>query len=188
MELIVFDMDGTIIEFNLPIEEIKRVLGVRKRILEEILSRDDSDELLRVLESYEIRAAKSSRLYPHVREFLEALENKGITTALYTRNSRRSVEIVMRKHGISFDYVFTREDGIKPSPKPILRLIEEKGYERRLSAMIGDFYFDYLTAKNCGIQFWLFMNGRNEGYIKEFDIKPDLAFKSYEELMHILKL
>ena len=188
MELVIFDMDGTIIEFNLPIEEIKRKIGVQKRILEEILRSERREELLKVLESYEIEAAKNSKLYPHFKDFLRFLEENYVVTALYTRNSRKSVEIVLEKHDISFDYVFTREKDLKPSPKPIIKLMEKKGLKREDAVMIGDFYFDYLTAKNCGIPFWMMLNSRNETFLKEYEIKPDLIFRNYRELLSGLKL
>ena len=188
MELVIFDMDGTIIEFNLPIDEIKRKIGVKRRILEEILKSEKREELMKVLESYEIEAAKTSRLYPYFKDFLNLLEERRTITALYTRNSMKSVEIILKKHGISFDYVFTREKEIKPSPKPILKLMEKKGIEREEAVMIGDFLFDYITAKNCGIPFWMILNGRNEVYLREYQMKPDFTFKSYKELLSTLML
>jgi len=188
MELVVFDMDGTIIEFNLPIDEIKRKIGVESRILEEILRSERREELLKILESYEIEAAKSSRLYPHFRDFLNHLEENNVITALYTRNSMKSVEIVLKKHKISFDHIFTREKDIKPSPKPILRLLERKGIEKSSAVMIGDFLFDYLTAKNCGIPFWMILNSRNEKYLKEYKMKPDFVFRSYRDILSTLML
>ena len=180
MEFVVFDMDGTIVEFNLPIDEIKRRFGIQKYILEEILERENWKELLRILESYEIEAAKRSRLYAGVREFINFLRESGVVTAVYTRNSKKSVKINLRRHDLSFDYVFTREDAIKPSPDPILRVIYENGFKRERCVMIGDYLFDYQTAKNAGIKFWLFVNEKNRGIPIPADLKFDCYFKLLE--------
>ncbi len=181
MEFVVFDMDGTIVEFNLPINKIKERLGVRRYILEEIMERENSFELLKILEEYEIRAARKSKLYKGAKEFINLLRDSGVISAIYTRNSRKSVEINLKKHGLKFDYVFTREDDIKPSPNPILDVIRKEGLRRERCVMIGDFKLDYLTAKNAGIKFWLFINEKNKNYLDE--IPADLTFNCYLELI-----
>ena len=181
MEFVIFDMDGTIVEFNLPIDKIKRILGVKRYILEEILERENRNELLKILEEFEIKAATESRLYEGVKEYINFLKENNVLTAIYTRNSKKSVEINLNKHELEFDYVFTREHAIKPSPKPILDVIEEKGLSRDRCVMIGDFKFDYLTAKNAGIKFWLFLNGKNRDYLKE--IPAEMTFECYSDLL-----
>ena len=187
MRLIVFDLDGTLVEFNIPVERVKSILGIRGSILEEIMRSENAGEMLRVLERYEIESAKRSRLYPGVREFLEMLEKHDVVTALYTRNSWRSVEINLRKHSLSFDYVFTREDDVKPSPLPVLHLMEEVGVSREEAVMVGDYIFDYQTARNAGIQFWMHVGERNRELLKRFSITPDLAFSSFFELSSIVR-
>ncbi|WP_457590350.1 HAD family hydrolase [Geoglobus sp.] len=187
MRLIVFDLDGTLVEFNIPVERVKSILGIRGSILEEIMGSENAGEMLRVLERYEIESAKRSRLYPGVREFLEMLEKHDVVTALYTRNSWRSVEINLRRHNLSFDYVFTREDDVKPSPLPVLHLMEEVGASREEAVMVGDYIFDYQTARNAGIQFWMHVGERNRELLKRFSITPDLAFSSFSELSSVVR-
>ncbi|WP_052747728.1 HAD family hydrolase [Geoglobus ahangari] len=187
MRLVVFDLDGTLVEFNIPVERIKSLLGIRGSILEEIMRSENAPEMLQILERHEVESARNSRLYPGVREFLELLGEHGVVTALYTRNSWKSVRINLKKHRLSFDYVFTREDDVKPSPLPVLHLMEEVNAGRNDTAMVGDYLFDYQTARNAGIQFWMHVNERNRDFLDRFSIRPDLTFSSFYELSGIVR-
>jgi len=187
VKLIIFDLDGTLVEFNIPVERIKAILGVRESILEEIMRRNDGWECLRILERYEMECASKSRIYPGVREFLNYLKQRGIKTVLYTRNSIKSVRINLKRHDLSFDYVFTREDDIKPSPYPILHAMEEVGARKNEVALIGDYYHDYLTAKNAEIEFWLYESEKAREAMRKFRFQPDLKFRSYPYLIDVLE-
>ena len=45
IELIAFDLDGTLIEFNLPFDRIRKEIGIKKRfILESIMEMDGLPE------------------------------------------------------------------------------------------------------------------------------------------------
>lgn len=183
----VFDLDGTLIEFNIPVERIKASLGIRGTILEEIMRSENGREMMSVLERFEVECAKTSKVYPGVREFLDFLQSNGIVTALYTRNSWKSVRINLKRHGLSFDYIFTREDDVKPSPLPLIHLMEETGAGRHETAMVGDYIFDYQTARNAGIQFWMHVNERNKELADRFSMKPDLTFSSFTELARVVR-
>ncbi len=188
VRLIVFDLDGTLIEFNIPVEEIKKTLGINGSILEEIFQREDRLRCLQILEDHEIKCAKRSKLYPGVKELLKFLKDNGISTALYTRNSLKSVEINLKKHKLNFDFIFTREDDIKPSPYPVLHVMEWLKVRRNETVLIGDYYFDYLTAKNAGIEFWLYESDKAVEAMKRFSFKPDLRFNSFYDLIEILEM
>jgi len=187
VKLIVFDLDGTLVEFNIPVEEIKAALGIEGSILEEIMWRDDGWRCLEVLESHEIECARRSRLYPGVRDLLDFLGDNGVHTALYTRNSMKSVKINLQRHNLKFDFIFTREDDIKPSPYPIIHVMDEVRAKEDEVALVGDYYFDYLTAKNAGIEFWLYESEKAREAVRKFGFVPDHSFKSYHSLMDFLE-
>ncbi len=188
MKLIVFDLDGTLVEFNIPVNEVKAALRIEGPILEEIIRRRDGWECLKILERYEVESAQKSTLYPGVREFFKFLERNGIFTALYTRNSIKSVRINLKKHDLRFDFVFTREDDIKPSPHPVTYAMDEIGASKNEAVFIGDYYFDYLAAKNAEIEFWLFESNKAMDALRRFRFDPDLRFRSYLTLKEHLEM
>ncbi len=188
MKLVVFDLDGTLVEFNIPVEEVKKKLGINGSILEEIMKREDGWECLTVLEKHEIDCARRSRLHSGVKELFEFFEENGIYTALYTRNSMKSVEINIKRHGLRFDFIFTREDEIKPSPLPVIYAMGEVGAEKDDTILIGDYYFDYLTARNSGIEFWLYESDKALEALKKFRFVPDMRFRCYHSLRKDLEM
>ena len=115
------------------------------------------------------------------------LEKNGVFTALYTRNSHKSVGINLKRHDLRFDFIFTREDDIKPSPHPIIHAMDEVGAEKSEAVFIGDYYFDYLTAKNAEIEFWLYESEKAKEARKKFNFTPDFTFESYRFLMEFVE-
>lgn len=190
--LIAFDLDGTLVEFNIPFEEIRAVLGIGDRfILESILSEKDESrkkEMLKILEKYELESAKNAKLAFYAKELLQFLKEKRIPHGIITRNSRKSVEVISKKFGLKFDFVITREDANpKPSPEPINLVLKRFGVQPSSALFVGDFLFDLLSGKNAGVKTALIVHERNKSMVESFKIYADYIFSSLKELAEFLE-
>ncbi|MBC7099893.1 HAD-IA family hydrolase, partial [Candidatus Bipolaricaulota bacterium] len=90
---------------------------------------------------------------PGALELLEFLRARGVRCVLVTNNSRESAKEVLRAHPLSFDLVWTREDGaMKPSPEAFLGPLRTLGIPPEEAAVVGDSHLDLLAAHNAGIK------------------------------------
>lgn len=152
---VLFDLDGTLTRPYLDFDAIRAELSIENRepVLE-AMERMDADRRARaeaVVARHEAEAAANSELHDGVHETLEALRNRGIRLALLTRNSRQSVATVLRKHGLRFDFIRTREDGrTKPSPEPVLAVCRSLEVAPAATVSVGDFLFDIEAGRAAG--------------------------------------
>ncbi len=186
LDTFIFDLDGTLIELNLDFEEIRRALGIKdKYILESILKLEGEERSrkLEILKEFEIRAASNAKLTPHAKEVLEKLEELGLKKGIVTRNCRESVEIVVERFGLNFDFVITREDAKpKPSPEPILLALKLAKSEPERGIVIGDYVFDIIAGKRAGTKTALLLNGRN----REFAKMADFVLRSLKDVENLI--
>ena len=155
VKLVVFDLDGTLLEPALDFAAIRREIGLAADlpILEAMdgLSESDRARANRILDRHEARAADRSQLMPGARELLEWLGTQGTRTAVLTRNSRRSVERACRRHNLELAAVVAREDHLpKPSPEGVRRLMQALGARPEETIVVGDFRFDVEAGKAAG--------------------------------------
>ena len=191
-DLIAFDLDGTLIELNIPFDEIRRKLGIEQRfILESIMAEKDENrrkEMFMVLEEYEIRSAMAAKPAFYARELLSALDGKAIKGVI-TRNSRKSVELISKRFGFKFDFIIAREDGEpKPSPQPVKLALNKFNVEPSRALMVGDFLFDLLAGKEAGVKTVLIVTEKNREMAKSFIQYADYVFESLKELAEFLKV
>lgn len=189
--LIAFDLDGTLVEFNIPFGEIRAVLGIKGGfVLESIMSEKEDVkrmEMLKVLEEYELKSAENAKLAFYAKEILQFLRKRKIIHGIVTRNSRRSVEIISRKFGLEFDFIVTREDSNpKPSPEPIKMILRKFAIDPSSALVVGDYLFDLLSGKGAGVKTALIVHERNKDMIESFKIHADYIFYSLRELAEFL--
>jgi HAD superfamily hydrolase (TIGR01509 family) len=90
---------------------------------------------------------------------LRWMEARGWPRGLVTRNSRKSVEVVLARHGFRFDAVVTREDAPpKPSPEPVWLACRHMGLDPAEVVFVGDFDLDMLAGRRAGTRTVLLRN------------------------------
>jgi len=154
-QLVIFDMDGTLIAQMLDFQDIRRHLGIApdEGILEAIenMSPERRREAEAWLVQTELQAAEKARLMPGATETLASIRAANIKVALLTRNTRESMQIVIEKCGLRFDLTWSREDGpIKPEPDSVLKACAQLGAAPEQTACVGDFQYDIVAANAAG--------------------------------------
>lgn len=186
-QAILFDMDGTLTEPMLDFPRIKAEMGIGDRPILEALDALTGAERAKaeaVLLRHEEQAAENSRLNPGCRELLAWLHERRIRTALITRNSRLSMETVLRRHGLSLDVLVTREDPpYKPHPHPLKRACEKLNVARDDAWMVGDGWYDVQAGAAAGIKtVWL-----SHGKTRPFEHQPWRELRDLIELHRMLQ-
>ena len=186
--LVIFDMDGTLTRPTLDFPRIRAEIGLPEPLLESMLllpPGPERERAFRILERFEEEAAEISELNDDVPEILAFLASRGTPAALVTRNSRRSTEVVLRKHSLAFASVVTREDApAKPRPEPLWLICRSLGVEPAGALMVGDFRLDVLAGRNAGTRTALLTNGRAATFLPE--APPDHIVARLGELRALL--
>ena len=184
---ILFDMDGTLTEPMLDFPRIKAEMGIGDRpILEALAALQGAEREMAeaVLLRHEQHAAESSTLNPGCRELLAWLHENQIRTALITRNSRLSMETVLRRHRVSLDVLVTREDPpYKPDPHPLKLACKKLQVSETLAWMVGDGWYDVQAGLAAGIRtVWL-----SHGKTRPFSHQPWRELRDLVELHNVLR-
>jgi HAD superfamily hydrolase (TIGR01549 family) len=180
---VVFDMDGTLVSQELDYDAIRREIGLPTAMpLLEGLERLDPEqrrEAERILDRHESDAAERTTVIAGVMEFLRWLEERQMRKAVLTRNSRRSAERVLNRHGLTFDPILTREDSApKPKPDGIWQICKAWQMAPTEVLMIGDYLFDIEAGRNAGTKTALVTHGKDW----PFAHLADRTFPNFHEL------
>ena len=171
----IFDLDGTLTLPQLDFASIRAEMGITDGpILEELeaLAPSQEETARKVLEAHEEKAAITSRLQPGARELLDELRRRNIPTAILTRNSRQSLDTVIKKHHLQVNETLSREEApVKPSPEPVLLLCRRLGTEPANTLVTGDYIFDIEAANRAGAISVLLLNQNNSRFSEQADLK-----------------
>ena len=157
LKLVIFDMDGTLLETPLDFDAIRAEIGLPggAPILEAMGRLTDVERARanRIIDRHEAASADRSRLMPGAERLLAWLRSRGVKVAVLTRNSRASVEHAVRHHGLVFDATIAREDNKpKPSPAGVHDLMERCGADATDTVVVGDFRFDIEAGTGAGVR------------------------------------
>jgi HAD superfamily hydrolase (TIGR01509 family) len=187
IEAVIFDLDGTLVHTELDFDLIRQQIGISSGPVLEALEHmppADRARAMQILHQHESKAANHAPLDPHAPAVFQALADRGIKTALLTRNSRASTEITIQRHSLNFDFVCSREDlsgKIKPSPEPVLAICAALQVRPADTLMVGDYLFDLQSANAAGSLSVLLRNDRNAEFIP-------VAWRTIDTLDQLLDL
>ena len=177
IKAVIFDMDGTITAPVLDFRRIKAEIGVEpdEGLLESMaaMKAGERDRAEEILLRHELAAARESRLNDGAREAIDGLRNRGLKTAILTRNCRRSADIVLARHGLSFDAVVTREDTLpKPRPDGVLAAAARMRVSPGGCLVVGDYEFDIIAGRAAGALTVLYSpDGRSFPAVADFELR-----------------
>ncbi len=177
-ELIIFDMDGTLVNSSLTIANainyVRQNLGFEPMEQAHILKhvndpginpaqffyhskRFDPDHERWFSEYYTRHHSKELVLYTGIKELLEALKEKGHKLAVATNAYRRSTLESLAHLNIDglFDGIACYDDVLqgKPHPDMIYKLLDELNVEASEALFIGDGPRDEMAAKAANINY-----------------------------------
>ena len=191
----IFDLDGTLVDSGLNFEAMRQEMGLPSSIpiLEEIdrMNGERARHCREILDRHEREGAERATLVPGALKFLGRLDRLKIKRALVTRNSRAMAELTLKRCGLEFELIITREDGpAKPDPWAIDAICKTWKLEPSRVVMLGDFRFDMEAGKAAGTQTVYFSRGRTRESLTGL-ADADYFLESFdccEELLNALGL
>ncbi|HXB72882.1 MAG TPA: phosphoglycolate phosphatase [Candidatus Acidoferrales bacterium] len=208
MDLLIFDLDGTLIDSKLdlvqavnatrahlgmePLENelVYSYVGngapvlIRRALGDQATEAEVQEALEFFLEYYRDHPLDFTRLYPGVKESLERLSAAGKRMAVLTNKPVRISRAILEGLGLH-RYFFQVYGGNsfqfkKPHPAGVEALMHEAGVSRDATLMVGDSSVDVETARHAGIQ----CCGVTYGFQPESlaDPAPDKLVDSMDEL------
>ncbi|WP_323037922.1 HAD-IA family hydrolase [Pararhodobacter sp.] len=177
MTLVIFDVDGTLVDsqahivgamefafaaLGLTCPPRAAVLGIVGLSLPQAMTRlapeaDNAGLVEAYKSSYtKFRAAETSPLYPGALEVLRSLRDRAdIVLGVATGKSRRGLDHVLAAHGLDGFFQTTQvadDHPSKPHPSMVLTAMRETGADPRDTVMIGDTSFDMEMGHAAGVR------------------------------------
>lgn len=184
IKAVVFDLDGTLIKFNLDTKSARgeaiyflskqgfpqSLFSTKESIFEmlkkvEVSFKSNNRDLkeftklrqdvLALLEKYELESASTTELLPGVYETLKTLKNIGLKIGLFTVNSKKSTNHVLETFRLKelVDEVITRESvpRVKPDPIHLATALKALKVKPEEAIAVGDSVADMMSAQELGV-------------------------------------
>jgi phosphoglycolate phosphatase len=209
MDLLIFDLDGTLIDSRLDLahavnatrahmgmteldfERVYSYVGngapvlIRRALGEQATELEVEEALEFFLEYYREHALDCTTLYPGVKESLVRLQAAGKRMAVLTNKPVRMSNAIVEGLGVAghFFQVYGGNsfDFKKPHPIGVETLMRQAGVDRERTVMVGDSAVDVNTAINAGVRSCGVTYGFQPETLKE--PKPDVLVDRMEQFV-----
>lgn len=217
-EMILIDVDGTLVDsvpdLHYCVDEMMKALGMPlrgeakvrtwvgngverlvRRSLTDSLDGEPDDVLFQrayplFLDLYTENTSKRSRLYPGVKEGLDAMQAAGYKLGCVTNKAAQFTIPLLKDLGVYERFaIVVSGDTLpekKPHPLPLLHAAEFFGVKPEKALMLGDSVSDVKAARAAGFQIVCMSYGYNHG-VDIREAKPDAVIDSMVELVPLLE-
>ncbi len=209
IELIVFDLDGTLVSshktiyysmikafedlnilHNIPEREFNECIGLHFIDIFEKYKVDVSDfeEFLSIYKAYYFEFIDKSEFYPDVEETIEKLKSQNYKIGLLTTKIQDQADRILRYFKIDhhFNFIMGRRPNIanKPSPEPLQFICSEMKIDTSKTMMVGDSEMDIRCGNSAGAT----TVGVTYGYRSEEQVRnenPDFVINEIKEILEL---
>ena len=180
----IFDLDGTLVSSKLNFRQIRQEIACPAdqdllTFIANIECQQRQAAALANVHKHELEDAHDAVILPGVLELLTSLEQKGLPTAIVTRNYRQAAQIKMRNNQIKIDTLITRDDApAKPDPTALLQLASQWKIPTLELIYVGDYLYDIDAAINANMRSCLYV----EGDLPDYAHKADVVINHFKQL------
>ncbi len=196
IQAVLFDFDGTLTQPGvLDYSKIRKAVGCPEgrpilEYIESISSTSEQDKARRILDRYEVEAARQS--FPNIgaEDLLRFLQSHKLKIGIISRNRAHAIQIALENfpqtHASDFDVILSRDDAFlpKPSPEAVIAAAQRLDVPAEQVLMVGDFVFDIQAGKRAGA-YTAFIT--NNSSVPAFPEPPDYIINHLPELKEIVR-
>ena len=145
-----FSMKETAFDMLVKVKSHMKTTGIKKQNFAEIKKMVHS-----IVESFELKAAQSTEMFPGVPETLKTLRDMNLKIALCTISGEKATKRILDRVGLEafFDAVIMREDvpDVKPDPVHLEAVLEVLKVGAQEAVLVGDSVKDVICARRLDV-------------------------------------